>query len=555
MTKEEFLNLVYVAYNSAIKAKRESKQKMEYFAQLNIVNEDSEKAKRVYEVVVHNISRLKEIIMLPLYEKINMLTNQELEQYKQQLIQAENDALTEIKNCLDESVNEKDRLANIQNENYIAFSSENDSEKKNNLLEEGKNIQTKISSLEKDIENQKKHLEEIQTSLYELQSKSLNDLREELISKLGLTKFQEREEIKYVTNDEVIKVANNSGDVENLLQLLQEYRKVSSENYGYTITLPSEAVAKQLNYLNKDKQMIDGIILNVESFGDIYNLDSSLNSRIEHLNWYKKNIKNEYKPSFNNIEFVLENLKDIQTLDIPNFKKKIETIFEMFPKLSNKLSYNLSSLSELDTFIGRNFKGKQIEEYKSIIIDNIYEFILNLLEEELRKLSNCVKDIDFEKNIHDNVVFNSEYLMNSSKNLTKENCVTVVEQVNDNIDLIVEIYQELFDDLNHVKDEANRKSLDLRPKLNIKQRKLDEINSEINRVVGCKLQSSDLEKLLNTYSEETLEENLAKVELLQLINNVHRNAYLQKIEINDLYEFNDNFVLSEEDELEGTKKV
>jgi len=555
MTKEEFLNLVYVAYNSAIKARRESKQKMEYFAQLNIVNEESERAKKVYEVAGQNISRLKEIITLPLYEKISMLTNQELEQYKQQLIQEQTDILKKIKKCLEDSVNEKDKVIIEQNENYVAFTSENDGEKKNKLLEEGKNIQTKISSLEIDIENQKKHLEEIQSSLYELQSKSLNDIREELIIKLGLTKFQEREEIKHVANDEVITVANNSGNVDNLLQLLEEYRKVNNEKFGYTITLPSNEAAKQLSYLNKDKKMIDDTILKVESFGDIYNLDGLLSSRIEHLNWYRKNIKNDYKPTFNNIEIALENLKDIKTLDIPNFKKKIETIFEMFPKLSNKLFYILSNLSDLDTFIGRSFKGKQIEAYKSSIIDNIYEFILDLLEEELRKLSNCVKDIEFENNIHDNVVFNSEYIINSSKNLTKENCVIIVEQVNANIDLISQIYQELFDDLNFVKEETNRKSFDLKPQLNIKQRKLDEINREINRIVGCKLQSSDLEKLLDIYSEETLEANLAKVEFLQLINTVQRNAYLQKIEINDLYEFNDNFVLSEEEELEEVKKV
>lgn len=555
MTKEEFLNLVYIAYSSTIRVKKESEKKIAYFSQLNINNEESEKAKRIYEVANHNINRLKEIILLPLYEKVQKLTNQELENYRMELIKEEKEALIISQKSLEDLMSEKDKLVLEQEENYMAFSSELEDGNKDIYVEKGKTIQSKILDIEKDIENHKEQLSKIQVKIHELQSKSLSDIREDLIVKLDLSKFKDREDIKYVSKDDVIKVLNNSGNVEHLLELLQEYRNEKNRKISYSITLPSTAVAHQLGYLNKSRPMINGVTLTVESFSDIYNLDSLLDSRLGHLNWYIKNINNEYRPSFKNIEYSLENLENIQSLDIQSFKTRIDSIIEKLPTLANKISYKLNSLTELDTFIGRNFKAKQIDEYKNIIIDSTYEFIFNLLGEELRKLSNCVKDINYEKVIDENKVFNSEYLANYSQKLSKDNCMEIVLQVNDNISFISELYQQLISDLSVVKKQTRENSNDLRVKLNIRQNKLEEINNKINVIVDSKLQSSDLEKLLDTYSASTLEENLAQVEFLQLINTVRCNAYSQNVDIKDLYEFSDNFVFPNEEEVEGTKKV
>ena len=74
-------------------------------------------------------------------------------------------------------------------------------------------------------------------------------------------------------------------------------------------------------------------------------------------------------------------------------------------------------------------------------------------------------------------------------------------------------------------------------------------------LIGTKMSTSDLENLLKTYSAEDLVENLAKVEFLQVLNEVHNHAYSQKIEIKDLYEFNDNFIFDEEEMKEDVKKV
>lgn len=555
MTKEEFLNLVYVAYSSAIKAKKESKQKLEYFSKMNIDEEESKKAQRLYDVANINIKKLREIIMFPLYEKIKQLTNQELENYRQQLIVDETNVLKENKNLLEDFQLQLEELVSAQNENYTLYSSETDEEKKNILLDEGNSIQIKINSLKININEKKISLENIQNNIYELQRKSITDIREEIFSKLDITKMQENEEIKHITSDEVIKVANSSGDVESLLELLQEYKKINNIMYGYKIVLPSEEIAIYLNYLNKDKPMIDNCILSIQNFSDMYSLDNLLKSKSEHVNWRLKNIKNEYQPNFKNIQFVLENLENILDLDIEAFKSKIELIMEKNPKLSYRISNMLNSLIELNTFIGRSFKGKQIEEYKKEIVNNVYEFIIDQLEESLRILNNCVKDIGFENKINNEETFNSEYLMKCLNNLSKENCMNIVLMVNDNLDSIYKLFEQLSYDLNFIKSEADKNNHELKLQLNKKQYKLEDINKKINMLIGTKMSPSDLENLLKTYSAEDLVENLAKVEFLQVLNEVHNHAYSQKIEIKDLYEFNDNFIFDDEEMQDEVKKV
>lgn len=550
MTKDEFLNLVYVAYNSAIKVKKESKQKLDYFSQLNIDNEERKKLQRLYDVANINIKRLKEILSLPLYEKIKQLTNQELREYRQHLIDDQNATLKEKKDLLDGYIVEHEKLINDQNQNYISFSSETDDDKKKHFLEEGNSIQLKITRIEEDIVNHKNLIEQIQKNIRELQTKSLEDIQEELISNMGLQKFKEKEEIKNIFSDDVVKVANNSGDVVTLLELLQKYKNINNEIYGYEIILPSNEVAKQLSYLNKDKKMIENNILKVESFADMYSLESVLKTKKEHIDWRVKTINREYRPIFKDFQFILETLLGINDLDIETFKNKINLIIEKNQKLSYRVTPLLSTLTELNTFIGRNFKAKQISETKKLIVDEIYKFIISQLEETLRILNNCVKDINYDNNVD----FNSEILMSYLKKLTSENCLEVVVLVNENIDDIYKVFEQIARDLVFIKEDVDKKNPDLKLQLNKKFKQLDFLNCEINLIVGTKLQSSDLEKLLQIYSSENLAENLANVEFLQLLNQVHSQAYLQKVNMDELYSFNNNLIENNFEE-EETKRV
>ena len=62
MNKEEFLNLVYNAYNSAIKLSEDSKKKISYFSEIS--NEDEvKKAESNLKFANYNVEKLKSLLL------------------------------------------------------------------------------------------------------------------------------------------------------------------------------------------------------------------------------------------------------------------------------------------------------------------------------------------------------------------------------------------------------------------------------------------------------------------------------------------------------------
>jgi len=236
MTKKEFASLITKKIDDAYRIKEKAIKTIEFYTALN--GEDSKEvieAKKKIEYSEKLIKSLKDIVMLPIYERVQSMSNKELEEYRIKKIKTNKVVISE----LETGIYEKRIKIDYWNRYIVSKKSDYTSkilvkEEKSKIIEEVKAAQEKIYSINKEISSSEKLIKKVTEENIVYETMSYEELKQKVVKQLGVEDMKEVSEQKNIS--EVDSIMMKLKDNPQLASELQETIKSYLENEKEVLT-------------------------------------------------------------------------------------------------------------------------------------------------------------------------------------------------------------------------------------------------------------------------------------------------------------------------------
>ncbi|MBR6253049.1 MAG: hypothetical protein IKR04_04330 [Clostridia bacterium] len=247
MTKEEFFGLVSATIKELSRDLRkidsdlatiEEKQKILPYP---TYERDKREAEARHNVLRGRIVALKTMIEAPAYFAIKNLSDEELSQYKDQLIQEVDNEQKSIIEERDKKVAERDELKNQDDAQRDAYADTDDKDEQERIILARTELDKKITRLNDEIKRLNQKISDLDLKREKISARPLESVREDLLSKIESRKTIEKSMDLSQEIDEVSEIIFELGENEKThtaAQLLNEYIKLAEErenaaaNYG-----------------------------------------------------------------------------------------------------------------------------------------------------------------------------------------------------------------------------------------------------------------------------------------------------------------------------------
>lgn len=183
MTKEEFLQMVERVLDDLTEEHKKISSTVEYYKNVNPDGEEIKRANYQLDVVMQKITHIRTILHLPMYARIQDMSEAEVEAYKNDKISEMRLKGVNLTAKLQQLQEEISRLKSKHEEIVTTFSTLDDV-KRDEAIAQGQSIQQTINSKTFDLQQLQTEIEELKKAIEDIQKKSSEEIKNELTSEI-----------------------------------------------------------------------------------------------------------------------------------------------------------------------------------------------------------------------------------------------------------------------------------------------------------------------------------------------------------------------------------
>ena len=376
MTKEEFLKMVERVLDELTEEQKKIKSTIEYYENVNPNGEEIKKANYQLQIVTQKITHIRTILELPMYARIQNMSEEEVEAYKNDKISEMRLKGVNITAELQQLQAEIERLKSKHEDIVTTFSTLDDS-KREEAISQGKSIQQTINSKQIDFQQLQKDLEELKKEIENMQKKSSDDIKKQLTSEIGNAFYLEGafRTIPELGDSEQLgaTVGKDPVKAQQLAKLMVEYTAlVDSQRRPTTrLDLPydlPDLLRKKINscyeYSNGEITDTSRLYLTYEDFVALYNKElSKFHSQfnIEKLRGLAGH-QYDYSNTSPDLEFLKQHSDKLQKGELED----LQSYILQRDKLSKKIIKTKEVKNQIET-LNNTIKNKVMCIYRTII--------------------------------------------------------------------------------------------------------------------------------------------------------------------------------------------
>ena len=192
MTKEEFLSIFRKKLEELEAAQDKAIKKIEYLQKMWGNSNETHKAEQEKEAIGEEISFLRGFVHIPAYERIMAMSDVEIATYKED-IKKDRDAHISTKMAKRKVLEEEIAKLKAQEEaNVDLYAAAKTEREKNDLINKGREIGQECARKEAEIREIDLEIKALEQSKVDLDNKSSEEIKNQMISKLTLNNFVEK---------------------------------------------------------------------------------------------------------------------------------------------------------------------------------------------------------------------------------------------------------------------------------------------------------------------------------------------------------------------------
>lgn len=419
MTKEEFLSMIETELNKLGEKYKELTRTAEFYSAVNKDSKNYIAVKEQLQAVSEKIRVLSKLILLPSYERIQAMSDLELEQYRSNKIESISEKIADITNEIELKNSEIKKLEEDNEQllkEYITLS-ESDKVAAANQIKKGQERVERIRELTKNIDELRAQITKLKKEQEAIELSPKEFFQKELLAQISENSKTIEEMLKEINDPDnlaisLIASAQDSEKANTLAGKLIQFNDVSNQQkdskrgqtYGYTsldfdgqstfgdtVSEENKYFLHLLEYYLKDNSLLP------EGHSHFYSLDYNSSSKLlEEIERYKEKIDSETKTIIDKLnqnkeEFQhLMERKNIQIRsinDISFLEKYISKLNSNSNFLYTELKKVIEERNNLSRKIFKNSKDKEMLAYKEGYIKKIYvELLMSAFQEFLNEM-------------------------------------------------------------------------------------------------------------------------------------------------------------------------
>jgi len=503
MTKKEFSRIIVKEIEAAKLIIEQSQKEIPYYSAMHGENSPLViEAKKRFNLALSRMKSLKSLILAPIYERIQNLTQEEIEAYKME----KREEITIKINAIDIDILKLEKeISDINKEKQKLMSLYFD-EPKNDYIIKGRELENREKQILENIDKLNEQKSELEDEAIRIINLSSKEFKEFLIQKFGLDSLKEKyEKIKTDNIDKIVAyMIDNPEYASRLVELIKKYDEISRDQYVAVINVKDVFMkenSEDTSYSDKYKWLIKTLFQqevdddNCVSFESGEKIDENLTA-LEALKEKLTEVLENLKVLDATVKFFdKESLQMLNVIINDSYKRNFDDIQYQIQKLEIKKEH-------VKKLKNKRFKSKKINEEIIIEENEIeqieHEVISKLWEGLCRKVYKFINSIYLSNEKKEMILENDwDGYSHFKENISQSELMQVIDELILNINVVLTMIDafkiELDNRKRSIKNFNDNKQSLLR---NLEK----QITSRVQSVVpDCKIDAEILSTILHTY--------------------------------------------------------